>query len=162
MCLRSTFLFLCVLFASLYLTLLLESRAFRSNDASEFWLFRKLMSSRAIDTQWWTTTTTKSRIWKTTIVRIVFDVVVYQLIVVLRVDQISLKTFMRKRAIVRFYLTVWDRERSDWEDADEIDKETIQIHEKKLFFMRNIAKSLRILVKRKILKIHDLNLNFEK
>jgi hypothetical protein len=64
---------------------------------------------------------------------------------------------MKERAILRFYLTVWDRERSDWEDANEIDKETIRVHEEKLFFMRDIANSLRIFVKRKTLEIHDLN-----
>jgi hypothetical protein len=94
-----------------------------------------------------------------------FRIVVYQLSdarVALRVDEISTKTFMKKRAILQFFLTVWDRERNDWEDADEIDKKTIRAHEKKLFFMKNIANSLRILVKRKILEMHDLNLNFEK
>jgi hypothetical protein len=94
-----------------------------------------------------------------------FRIVVYQLSdvrVVLRVDEISTKTFMKKRAILQFFLPVWDRERNDWKNADEIDKETIRAHEKKLFFMRNIANSLRILVKRKTLEMHDLNLNFEK
>jgi hypothetical protein len=94
-----------------------------------------------------------------------FRIVVYQLSdarVVLRVDEISMKTFMKERTILQFFLTVWDREWNDWEDADEIDKKTIRIHEKKLFFMRNIANSHRILVKRKIFEMHDLNLNFEK
>jgi hypothetical protein len=173
------------------------------------------MNSRATRATWWTTMMTKNRTWMTIIVRIVFDVVVYQLIVVisrvlsatnvldrrsrvsryvlnscinvflfnssqisirfrivvyqlsdarvvLRVDEISTKTFMKKRTILQFFLIVWNRERNDWENVDEINKKTIRIHEKKLFFMRNIANSLRILVKRKILEMHDLNLNFEK
>jgi hypothetical protein len=173
------------------------------------------MSFRATRATWWTTMMTKNRTWMTTIVRIVFDAVVYQLIVVVsrilsatdvlnkrsrvfryilsscmnvflfnssqisirfriivyqlfdarvvfRVDEISTKTFMKERAILQFFLIVWDRERNDWEDVDEIDKKTIRAHEKKLFFMRNIANSFRILVKRKILEMHDLNLNFEK
>jgi hypothetical protein len=94
-----------------------------------------------------------------------FRIVVYQLSdvrVVFRVDEISTKTFMKERAILQFFLTVWDRERNDWKNTDEIDKETIRVYEKKLFFMKNIANSLRILVKRKILEMHDLNLNFEK
>jgi hypothetical protein len=94
-----------------------------------------------------------------------FRIVVYQLSdvrVVLRVDEISTKTIMKERAILQFFLTVWDRELNDWKDADEIDKKTIRVYEKKLFFMRNIANSLRILVKRKILEMHDLNLNFKK
>jgi hypothetical protein len=94
-----------------------------------------------------------------------FRIVVYQLSdarVAFRVDEISTKTFMKERAILQFFLTVWDRERNDWKDDDEIDKEAIRTHEKKLFFMRNIANSLRTLVKRKTLEMHDLNLNFEK
>jgi hypothetical protein len=94
-----------------------------------------------------------------------FRIVVYQLSdvrIVLRVDEISTKTFMKKRAILQFFLIVWNRERNDWENTDEIDKKTIRIHEKKLFFIRNIANSLRTFVKRKILEMHDLNLNFEK
>jgi hypothetical protein len=82
MCLRSIFLLLRVLFASLHLSSFLESRVFRQKDASKFWSFRKLMSSRATREMWWTTTTTKSLTWMTTIVRIVFNVVVYLLIVV--------------------------------------------------------------------------------
>ncbi len=94
-----------------------------------------------------------------------FRIIVYQLFdvrVVLRVDDISTKIFMKERTILQFFLIVWDRERNDWEDADEIDKKTIRIHEKKSFFIKNIANSLRILVKWKILEMHDLNLNFEK
>ncbi len=222
MCLRSTFLSLrvflslCVLFASIHFSSSsLEFHASRQKDALRFWSFRKLMNSRATRVTWWTTMMTKIRTWMTTIVRIVFDAVVYQLIVVvsrvlsatdvlnkssrvfryvlnscidvflsnssqisirfrivvyqlsdvrvvLRVDEISTKTIMKERAILQFFLTVWDRELNDWKDADEIDKKTIRVYEKKLFFMRNIANSLRILVKRKILEMHDLNLNFKK
>ncbi len=93
-----------------------------------------------------------------------FRIVAHQLFdvrVVLRVDDISLKTFIKKRSILQFYLIVWDRERNDWKDVDEINKKMIWTHEKKLFFMRNIANSLRILVKRKILKMHDFNLCFD-
>jgi hypothetical protein len=222
MCLRSiflslrVFLFLCVLFASIHFSSSsFKSHALRQKDALRFWSFRKLMSSRATRATWWTTMMTKNRTWMTTIVRIVFDVVVYQLIVVvsrvlsatnvlnkksrvsryvlnsciniflfnssqisirfrivvyqlsdvrvaLRVDEISTKTFIKKRAILQFFLIVWDRERNDWKNVDEIDKKMIRIHEKKFFFMRNIANSLRIFVKRKILEMHDLNLNFEK
>jgi hypothetical protein len=147
------------------------------------------MNSRATRATWWTMMMTKNRTWMTIIVQIVFDVVVYQLIVVvsrillatdvlnkksrvsryvlnsciivflfnssqisirfrivvyqlfdvrvvLRVDEISTKTFMNKRKILQFFLTVWDRERNDWENVDEIDKKTIRAHEKKLFFMK--------------------------
>jgi hypothetical protein len=222
MCFRSTFLFLrvflslCVLFTSIHFSSSsFESHASRQKDALRFWSFRKLMRFRATCATWWTTMMTKNRTWMMTIVRIVFDAVVYQLIVVvsrilsatdvlnrrsrvsryilnscidiflfnssqisirfrivvyqlsdarvvLRVDEISTKTFMKERTILQSFLTVWDREWNDWEDADEIDKKTIRAHEKKLFFMRDIANSLRILVKRKILEMHDLNLNFEK
>jgi hypothetical protein len=222
MCLRSIFLFLrvflllCVLFASIHFSSLsFESYAFRQKDALRFLSFRKLMNSRATRATWWTTMMTKNRTWMTTIVRIVFDVVVYQLIVVvsrvlsatnvlnrksrvlryvlnscidvflfnssqisirfrivvyqlsdvrvaLRVDEIFTKTFIKKRTILQFFLTVWDRERNDWKNVDEINKKTIRIHEKKLFFIKNIANSLRTLVKRKTLEMHDLNLNFEK
>jgi hypothetical protein len=89
MCFRSTFLSLrvflslCVVFASIHFSSsLLESRALRQKNALRFWSFRKLMSSRATRVTWWTTMTTKLLMWMTTIVRIVFDVVVYQLIVV--------------------------------------------------------------------------------
>jgi hypothetical protein len=89
MCLRSAFLFLrvflslCVLFASIHFSSSsLESRALRQKDALRFWSFRKLMSSRATRVTWWMTMTTKHLMWMTTIVRIVFDAVVYQLIVV--------------------------------------------------------------------------------
>jgi hypothetical protein len=222
MCFRSAFLSLrvflslCVLFASIHFSSSsLESYAFRQKNALRFWSFRKLMNSRATRATWWTTMMTKNRTWITTIVRIVFDVVVYQLIVVvsrvlsatnvldrrsrvsryvlnscidiflsnssqisirfrivvyqlsdvrvvLRVDEISTKTFMKERAILQFFLIVWDRERNDWKNADEIDKKAIRAHEKKLFFMKNIANSFSILVKWKILEMHDLNLNFEK
>ncbi len=222
MCFRSTSLFsrvflsLCVLFASIHFSSSsLEFHASRQKDALRFWSFWKLMNSRVTRATWWTTMMTKNWTWMTTIVRIVFDVVVYQLIVVVsrilfatnvlnkksrvsryvlnlyidvflfnssqisirfrivvyqlsdvrvvfRVDEISTKTFMKERAILQFFLTVWDRERNDWKNTDEIDKETIRVYEKKLFFMKNIANSLRILVKRKILEMHDLNLNFEK
>ncbi len=222
MCFRSALLFLraflslCVSFASIHFSSSsLELFASRQKDVLRFWSFRKLMSSRATRVTWWMTMTTMHLMWMTTIVRIVFDAVVYQLIVVvsrvlpatdvldrrsrvfryvlnscidvslfnssqisirfrivvyqlsdvrvaLRVDEISTKTFMKKRAILQSFLTVWDRERNDWEDVDEIDKKAIRVHEKKLFFMKNIANSLRTLVKRKILEMHDLNLNFEK
>jgi hypothetical protein len=99
---RSTFLFLRVFFASFYLTSFLEFRASRLNDALEFWLFRKLMSSRAIDTQWWTTTTTKNRMWKTTIVRIVFDVVVYQLIVVVSRVSFAINVLNKRSRVFRY------------------------------------------------------------
>jgi hypothetical protein len=69
--------------------------------------------------------------------------------------------FLKKRAILQSYLIVWKRERNDWKDVDEIDKKIIRVYEEKLFFMKNIANSLRILVKRKILKMHDFNLNFD-
>jgi hypothetical protein len=89
MCLRSAllslraFLSLCVLFASIHFSSSsLESRAFRQKNALKFWSFRKLMSSRATRVTWWMTMTTKHLMWMTTIVRIVFDAVVYQLIVV--------------------------------------------------------------------------------
>jgi DNA polymerase elongation subunit (family B) len=62
------------------------------------------MSSRAIDTQWWTTTTTKNRMWKTTIVRIVFDVVVYQLIVV--VSRVSSATDVLDKKLRVFWYVV--------------------------------------------------------
>jgi hypothetical protein len=63
----------------------------------------KIDEFRAIDTQWWTTTTTKNRMWKTTIVRIVFDVVVYQLIVVM--SRISFATdVLNKRSRVFRYV----------------------------------------------------------
>ncbi len=222
MCFRSALLLLrallslCVSFASIHFSSSsLESLASRQKNALRFWSFRKLMSSRATRVTWWMTMTTKHLMWMTTIARIVFDAVVYQLIVVVsrilsaadvldrrsrvfryvlnscidvslsnssqisirfrivvyqlsdarvafRVDEISTKTFMKERAILQFFLTVWDRERNDWKDDDEIDKEAIRTHEKKLFFMRNIANSLRTLVKRKTLEMHDLNLNFEK
>jgi hypothetical protein len=89
MCFRSIFLFLraflslCVLFASIHFSSSsLEFRASRQKDALRFWSFRKLMSSRATRVTWWMTMTTKHLMWMTTIVRIVFDAVVYQLIVV--------------------------------------------------------------------------------
>ncbi len=151
------------------------------------------MSSRATRVTWWTTMTTKNLMWMTTIIRIAFDVVVYQLIVVVsrilsatnvlnrrsrvfryvlslcidvslfnssqisirfhivvyqlfdarvafRVDEISTKTFMKKRAILQFFLIVWDRERNDWKNVDEIDNKIIRIHEKKL------CKSIEIMI----------------
>ncbi len=200
MCLRSAFLFLlaflslCVLFASIHFSSSsLEFHASRQKDALRFWSFRKLMNSRATRATWWTTMMTKNRTWMTTIVRIVFDFVVYQLMIVVsrilsatnvlnrrsrvfryvlslcidvslfnssqisirfhivvyqlfdarvafRVDEISTKTFMKKRAILQFFLIVWDRERNDWKNVDEIDNKIIRIHEKKL------CKSIEIMI----------------
>jgi hypothetical protein len=104
MCFRSILLFLRVLLSSLHFSSLLESRAFRQKDASRFWLFRKLMNSRVIRAMWWTTTTTRNLTWMTTIVRIVFNVVVFQLIVV--VSRISSETNVlnRKSRVFRYVL----------------------------------------------------------
>jgi hypothetical protein len=77
------FLFLRALFASIHFSSsLLESHASLQKNVLRFWSFRKLMNSRATRATWWTTMMTKNLTWMTTIVRIVFDVVVYQLIVV--------------------------------------------------------------------------------
>jgi hypothetical protein len=97
---RSFFLFLRAFLASFHLTSLLEFRAFRSNDASEFWSFRKLTSSRVIDKLWWTTTMTKNLTWMTTIVRIVFDVVVSRVLLAVNVLNKKLFTF-------RYVLSSW-------------------------------------------------------
>jgi hypothetical protein len=103
---RSIFLFLRALFASLQLTRFLEFRAFWSKDALKFWSFRKLTSSRAINTLWWTTTTTKNRIWMTTIVRMLFDVVVYQLIVVVSRISFATNVSSRKLFVFRYFLNL--------------------------------------------------------
>ncbi len=78
------FLSLHVLFALIHFSSsLFEFRAFRQRNVSRFWLFRKLMNSRVMRATWWTTTITKNLTWMIIIVRIIFDVIVYQLIVVI-------------------------------------------------------------------------------
>ncbi len=100
MCLRFVFLSLRVLFASFLLSTILEFRVSRQKDASRFWSFRKLRNSRVIRAMWWTRTTTKNRTWMTTIVRIVFDVVAYRLIVV--VSRVSRATNVLSRKLFAF------------------------------------------------------------
>jgi hypothetical protein len=109
MCFRSillslrAFLSLCVLFASIHFSSSsLESRASRQKDVLRFWSFRKLMSSRATHATWWTTMTTKNLTWMTTIVRIVFDVVVYQLIVVVSRILSATNVLDRKSRVFRY------------------------------------------------------------
>ncbi len=109
-CFRSVLLFLraflslCVLFASIHFSSSsLESQTCRQKDALRFWSFRKLMSSRATRATWWTTMMTKNRTWMMTIVRIVFDVVVYQLIVVVS-RVLSATNVLNKRSRVSRYV----------------------------------------------------------
>jgi hypothetical protein len=93
-----------VLFASLHLSSLLEFRAFEQKNASKFSLFRTLMNSRAIRAMWWTTTTTRNLTWMTTIVRIIFDVVVYQLIVVVSRISFATNVLNRRSRVSRYVL----------------------------------------------------------
>jgi hypothetical protein len=62
------------------------------------------MNSRAIRAIWWTTTTTKNLMWKTTIVRIVFDVVAYQLIVVVSRVSFVINVSSKKQFAFRYVL----------------------------------------------------------
>jgi hypothetical protein len=110
MCFRSVFLslrvflFLCVLFASIHFSSSsLELCASRQKDVLRFRSFRKLMSSRATRVTWWTTMTTKNLMWMTTIVRIVFDVVVYYLIIVVS-RILSATNVLNKRLRVSRYV----------------------------------------------------------
>jgi hypothetical protein len=114
MCLRSAFLSLraflslCVLFASIHFSSSsLESRASRQKDALRFWSFRKLMSSRATRVTWWMTMTTKHLMWMTTIIRIVFDAVVYQLIVVVSRILSATNVLNRKSRVFRYVVSLY-------------------------------------------------------
>jgi hypothetical protein len=102
-CFRSTFLFLRVLFASLHFSSIFELRAFRQKDVSRFWSFRKLLNSRAICTMWWTTTTTRNLTRMTIIVRIIFDIIVFQLIVVVS-RILSATNVLNRRSRVSRYI----------------------------------------------------------
>jgi hypothetical protein len=68
---------------------------------------------------------------------------------------------MRERAILQAYLTVWGQERANWEGAGGIGKGSVRAHEEKLFFLRDIADSLRTLAERDPLDMSDLHLNFD-
>jgi hypothetical protein len=214
MCFRSTFLFLrvflslCVLFASIHFSSSsLESRALRQKNVLRFWSFRKLMNSRATRVTWWMTMTTKFLMWMTTIVQIVFDVVVYQLIVVVsrilsatnvlnkrsrvfryvvnlcvydflfnyRKSQfVFVSSFINCQTLMSFFASTKYRRRYSWKNerfynffllfeiANEMiekmltksTKKRYEFMKRNCFFMRNIANSLRILVKRKTLEMH--------
>jgi hypothetical protein len=63
-----------------------------------------LKSFRVTRAMWWTTTTMKNRTWMTIIIRIVFDVVAYQLIVVdLRISR-AINVLSRKLFAFRYVL----------------------------------------------------------
>jgi hypothetical protein len=63
-----------------------------------------LTSFRVIDKLWWMTTTTKNLTWMTTIVRIVFDVVVYQLIVVVSRILLAVNVLNKRLLAFRYVL----------------------------------------------------------
>ncbi len=111
MCFRSTFLFsrvflsLRVLFASIHFSSSsFEFFAFRQRNVLKFLSFRKLISFRATRATWWTTMMTKNLTWITIIVRIVFDVVVYQLIVIVSRISFAINVLNKKSCVFRYVL----------------------------------------------------------
>jgi hypothetical protein len=62
---------------------------------------------------------------------------------------------------LRSYLNAWAREKASWESDDGIGKGSVRAHEKKLFFLRDMADSLRLMAGREALENFDLVLNFD-